>query len=298
MSENSAPILILGCDGLVGRTVFHYLHEKLPGRVFGTQRSAPAKIENIFSLSVDSFQSDYTAIKNVIGTPDFVINCIGCTKQDAPIDDLEKINAVFPKLVESTTSASSTKLIYISSDAVFSETSDYVVETTPPNPTTPYGRSKMHGETTAAHCLTIRTSFLGFHSEKNTGLLEWLRRTDAPVVNGYTNQNWSGCTTYQFAQLCEFLIAAENFSDLRSQTPVLHFAPLSASKATILETTCRILNLPKKIKKVELRPLSRTLKTLYSSNTTFRTTNDLTEALRETWKFEQLQITGNNYEKN
>lgn len=291
MQKKAVTILVLGSDGLVGRTTLAYLQRKYPRTTFGTVRKNeqnPVSVNTLFELSVENFKEDYKRIVKKIGTIDCIINCIGCTNKNADSSELTTINGNFPHTIEESISNTTTKLIHISSDAVFYDLAGTVTEDTSPSPQTVYGRSKLVGETTAHNALTIRTSFLGFNSKKESGLLEWLRRSSDTTLSGFANHNWSGCTTYQFAQLCESLIEEDNFTNLRKQTAILHFAPLQATKYAILQTSVRILNLPKKIKKVELQPITRVLTSLYTLPfTNKKITNDLSSALSQAWQFEQ-----------
>lgn len=287
MTENTGNVLVLGTDGLVGHTVFNYLYKKNPATTFGTTRKNKKNQKNIFSFTANDCESDYQKICTSILNVAYVINCIGSTKQrNLSFEDFF-VNADFPHYLEKITSVHNSRLIHISTDAVFSPTEKVATEDTIPSPMSEYAIAKYKGETTAENALTIRSSFIGFYKEKNTGLLEWLRHTEGKTVEGYSNQNWSGCTTLQFAKLCDGLITKNYFSVLRSKKNVFHFSPLSTTKYEILQTTAQFLKLKVRIQRTTNTSVTRVLKSLFTTNDILlESETNLLATIKKAWQFE------------
>lgn len=287
MSGNARNILVLGADGLVGHTVFNYLYKKNPTTTFGTTRKNKENRKNIFLFTADNCESDYQKIHTALKSVAYIINCIGSTKQENISPEDVFVNADFPHYLEKITKVQNTSLIHISTDAVFSPTEKVVTENTIPSPVREYGIAKHNGETTAENALTVRSSFIGFYKEKKMGLLEWLQHTNDKCVKGYSDQIWSGCTTLQFAELCNALITKNYFYLLRSKKNVFHFTPLKATKYEILQSTVDLLKLKVRIEKTTSTPVTRVLKSLFTTNDILlESETNLQAAIKKAWQFE------------
>lgn len=263
MKKQQPRILVLGCRGMTGSVVFNYLRAKFPKTTYGTHHSKVHGNPNILKFRAEYFSKDIAIInKNKF---DYIINCIGKLPNTQKTSDLILVNSMLPHLLAETFLLTTTKIIHISTDGVFGKKAGTVNEKVPPVPDDIYGKTKLLGEVTANNVLTIRTSLIGFASQRKTGLLEWIINSPEPTINGFTNQKWSGCTTYQFAKLCEFLIEKKYFSLIRAKTSVLHFAPLLATKYELIKKTIEIMNLPKKVKKVKSITINRSLISTYKN---------------------------------
>ncbi|MBP7768600.1 sugar nucleotide-binding protein, partial [Candidatus Woesebacteria bacterium] len=215
-------------------------------------------------LCIEHLHTDFERFRAQLGPECVVINCIGRLPGTSP-EALEQANTTFPRQLATLLANTPYRLIHISTDAVFAKDAGIVFEDSVPHPDDLYGQTKKAGEIHSPTALTIRTSLLGFNAHKNTGLLEWIRHNPEPIIDGYSTQQWSGCTTLQYAQLCEFLADDEHFHHIRSQTSVLHFAPLVSDKYTIVHTTCQLLHLQKEIKRVESKAVTRVLRSHFNS---------------------------------
>lgn len=277
-------ILILGADGMVGHTVYSYLHLRFPNTIFGTAR----KNSKFFILNADNFKNNLKSINEIIGDIDYVINCIGILKNG----DKKKmffINSEFPQKLAQLSQKYKFRLIHVSSDAVFSSMSGKVTEQSKTSPEDEYGKGKLKGEPKSKNALSIRTSFLGFDPLEHKGLLEWVLNSNGKI-QGYTNQFWSGCTTLQFAKFCEFLIESSNFDDFRKKSSFLHFAPLGPiTKYEILSEFMKLSNKKKEIKKSNSDiMINRFLSSMYFDNGFIKNyTTNLRGALSELIKFEK-----------
>lgn len=280
-------VLILGVDGMVGQTVYRYFRQKSACNTYGTTRNT-IKEEVLF---FDAFNAtrDFTTIMHKIKHVDYVINCVGIIDTSGPIDSLIFCNALLPHTLETLAKEYDFKLLHISTDAVFSKAVKTVCETDMPSPNDAYGASKLLGETFSNYALTIRTSFLGLSPQKHTGLLEWVNTYNKKEISGFTNHLWSGCTTLQFAQFCNEIIANNTFHLYRKLTPVLHFAPIKkTSKYHILKYYIAITKKNVLVKKKKTVPVTRILTShFFDIIKTKNYTGEITLALKELLSFEK-----------
>lgn len=256
-------VLVLGATGMVGQAVFSYLSSQWPKSVWGTARTS----KQFFTLDTDNVSKQLEKIISQIGPLDLVINCVGKLRQspetETVITEYIQTNSLFPHQLALLASKYEFRLLHISTDAVFSDTNKNVVENSPPHPEDTYGLSKLLGEPLSTQVLTIRTSFLGLDPIHHHGLLEWATNDEIQKI-GYQNQLWSGCTTLQFANLTKKLANPTTFQKVRTNTSVLHFAPLSASKYKIVATIRKIFSLTTPIKGEAPNNITRRLFTRYT----------------------------------
>lgn len=138
-------ILVLGSDGMVGRTAFLYLFSLYPNTVWGTTRKTENTNKRTLFLSVENADRDFKRITSRIKKIDYIINCIGIFK-NASKNKLITTNALFPHQLEEIAEKNKCKLIHISTDSVFAPLSGIVNESTPTSPNDLYGASKLLGD--------------------------------------------------------------------------------------------------------------------------------------------------------
>lgn len=279
-------ILVLGSGGMLGHTVYKYLSQKFENHVFATERSIKNN-PRIFTLKAEKIDKDFNAIIQNITDIEYVINCVGGLRGRG--DDMFNINSDFPRKLSQLCKMYKIKLIHISTDAVFDPLSGDVNEKDKPNPIDNYGKSKLKGEPNDECCISFRTSIIGFDPKNHKGFLEWVVTSKSKSIAGYINQNWSGCTTLQFAQLCEDIIVHDNFSTLRKISNVFHFVPLGPiTKYKLINKFLNIYGLPKSLLKEKGVNVTRRLRSLYSDyfpNKTY--TSSINKALKEVLLFEK-----------
>lgn len=227
-----ANILVLGATGMLGQTVYKYLSARHKD-VVGTSRS---KFDNNFLYFEYPGTNDVEKLfKGKHFT--FIINCIGALKGQSE-KELKLLNTNLPKILLKFSKKYSYKIIHISSDAVFNS-SKKVHEQSSPNPTDPYGKTKLAGEL-YENALNIRTSIIGFDPIEHKGLLEFA--LENKKITGFANQDWSGTTTLQLAKFIEWLIFKRMFKSIYSKTRIIHFAPIGpTTKYEILKTFADII---------------------------------------------------------
>ena len=133
-----------------------------------------------------------------IARPDVVVNCIGVVKQIAAASGpvrMVRLNALFPHELAAICQARQIRLVHISTDCVFSGRGGGYRENDIPEPVDLYGRSKLAGEPSGHHVLTLRTSMIGWElAGRRQGLLEWFVAQRGGTVRGYRHAVFSGPT--------------------------------------------------------------------------------------------------------
>ena len=192
-------VLILGAAGMAGHIITAYLKNTSSYDVITVARENQLFIPD-FQLDVTNFDELSKVIKQT--HPAFIINCIGILNRDAE-DNIDKailINAYLPHYLETITKHTSTQLIHISTDCVFSGTGGNYKESDVKDGKGYYAQSKALGEVINDKDLTIRTSIIGPELKNNgIGLLGWFLKQSGEV-RGYTQAIWSGVTTLELAK--------------------------------------------------------------------------------------------------
>ena len=193
--------LILGCNGMAGHTISLYLKER-GHSVMGFDRRKSVIVE---SIAGDAFDTETLRAIISKGEYDSVINCIGILNQFAE----EKkalasfLNSYFPHFLAETTSGTSTQVIHMSTDCVFSGRKGHYTEDDFRDGETFYDRSKALGELEDGKNITLRNSIVGPDiNPSGIGLLNWFMQQEG-VIKGYTKAMWTGQTTLQLAKTME-----------------------------------------------------------------------------------------------
>lgn len=201
-------ILILGGGGMLGHRMWIELsraHE-----VWVTVRGSCQEIPELPGIDrarilqqIDATNSEHLVRVFGQARPETVINCVGLVKQRATSKDPSlaiEVNALLPHRLADVCSTAGSRLIHVSTDCVFSgRDGDYTEESTP-DADDLYGRTKLLGEVTDSHALTLRTSIIGRELKQRLGLVEWFLAQQGQV-RGYTRSVFSGVTTHQFSRV-------------------------------------------------------------------------------------------------
>lgn len=199
--------LVFGATGMAGNTIAVFLQEQ-GHSVIGFSR---IKNDNVPTIIGDVRDEDF--IKKIVseGNYDIIINCIGILNQFAEENPLDAIylNSYFPHLLVLLTNQMETKVIFMSTDCVFSGRKGGYTEGDFRDGETFYDRSKALGEINDSKNLTLRCSIIGPDiKEKGIGLLNWFMKQEG-AINGYTNAFWTGITTLELAKVIEFASLSE-----------------------------------------------------------------------------------------
>lgn len=198
--------LILGCNGMAGHLISLYLQEQ-GHDVLGLARS-----KSCYVPSVAGDVRDTALLRQLLeqGSYDAVINAVGILNQFAERDKATAafINGYLPHFLAQTTAQMPTRIIHMSTDCVFSGKEGGYTETSFPDASSFYGRSKALGELNDEKNLTIRSSIIGPDIKPmGIGLVNWFMQQTG-TIQGYTGAIWSGQTTLQLAKTMEAAVRA------------------------------------------------------------------------------------------
>jgi len=235
---------------MLGSSIFRMFNDKTNWNVFGTVRSEES-IQAFSKTISDKLIShcdvtDNDRLSQVITqvNPDVVINCIGVVKQVSDAHDPVKmvtINSLLPHQLSKISANIDARLIHISTDCVFLGNKGNYTEDDIPDAQDIYGRSKLLGEVSSEHCITLRTSIIGPELNTRNGLLEWfLSQNDK--CEGYAKAIFSGLPTIILAK-----IIAETIIPMRELHGVYHVASQPISKFNLLKLISDVYG-----KKIEL----------------------------------------------
>lgn len=232
-------ILILGASGMLGHTMYRVLADDAELEVFGTIRSESARralpatknaslISGIEAESPDSLLRAFAESR-----PDAVINCVGLVKQLSSANDplgAIPINAILPHRLARMAEATGARLVHVSTDCVFSGTAGKYKEADLPDANDLYGRSKLLGEVTSPHTITLRTSIIGPELGGGaTGLVGWFLNQTGQV-RGFRKAIFSGLPTVSLARLIKTKVLPR--PDLQG---LYHVSAEPIDKYTLLE---------------------------------------------------------------
>jgi dTDP-4-dehydrorhamnose reductase len=183
--------------------------------ILGSTGMLGSACSKVFPEATKPSRFEFDALKDKPNFEGWVINCIGAIPQRVSHDEtMQKLNIDLPKEL----SNSSSKVIQIATDCVFSGKTGNYSESSTKDPVDEYGRTKSTGEDAVS--LKIRCSIIG-PDKTNASLFEWVRsQPEDAVIDGYADHFWNGISTHIFAQLAKGIIEA-NFWENKT----IHFVP-------------------------------------------------------------------------
>jgi len=235
-------VLVLGASGMLGNAMLRVMSERDDWTVYGTLRlpnptlqALAPKAQLLHGIHAD--QSDSLLAAFTQSCPQVVINCVGLVKQLASADDpLEAIpiNALLPHRLARLCELAQARLVHISTDCVFSGGQGNYRESEMPDAEDLYGRSKLLGEVSDRHAVTLRTSIIGHELGRDHGLIGWFLSQQGRV-KGYTKAVFSGLPTCELARVVrDYVIPNANLHGL------YHVATEPISKHDLLQIVNRI----------------------------------------------------------
>lgn len=198
--------LVLGGAGMAGHVIAEYLRRR--GHEVETVARSTGTLPATHVLDVRD-----TARLDVVlrtGSYDVVVNCVGLLIQACEQDPANAalVNSYLPQHVARVLSGSSTRLIHLSTDCVFSGAAGPYREEAPYDGQRVYDRSKALGEVRNDKDLTVRMSIIGPElNAGGTGLFHWFSQ-QAGTIQGYTRAHWNGVTTIELARAVDALALA------------------------------------------------------------------------------------------
>ncbi len=207
-------VLILGGSGMLGHQLLKQLSKTHEARV-----TLRGDLSEYLVFGLFNAKNSYSGIE--LGStellaevmkdfrPEVIVNAAGFVKQKAESKDsipsLE-INSLLPHRLALLCEQTSSRLIHMSTDGVFSGKKGGYRESDPSDAEDLYGKSKFLGEVHEPHCLTLRTSIIGRELRHKTGLLEWFL-SQKGKIKGFRRAIYSGFTTIVMARFIERIIS-------------------------------------------------------------------------------------------
>jgi dTDP-4-dehydrorhamnose reductase len=191
-------VLVLGASGMAGHMIAIYLQEQ-GYRVTGFARTSLSFCDTIIGDATSQ-----KSVRNAVTSKPFdaVINCVGMLNKtvDYNVADGIYLNSYLPHYVVSCLQGTTTRVIHLSTDCVFSGKQGRYREDSIKDGETLYDITKSLGEINDNTNLTFRTSIIGPDMRHDgVGLLNWFLQHRGPVF-GYTDAIWTGVSTYTLAQ--------------------------------------------------------------------------------------------------
>ena len=259
-------IVVLGASGLLGNTLYRYLHNQNSIEVFGFLRNNKDKklfkkkfrqnlISKIDISNISLLNKNLKRIK-----PDFVINCVGVVKQiirENISKDAVYYNSLLPHILYELSYKNKFKLLHISTDCVFDGKKGNYSENNVPNSVDLYGKTKALGELNLSDAVTIRTSYIGHEIKSAHGLLEWFL-SQYKQVFGFSKAMYNGLTTLELSK-----IIYENFLKVKHLSGLYNVSSKPVSKHDLLCIINKIYKKSININKKNNVLIDRTLNSSY-----------------------------------
>lgn len=225
-------VCVLGHRGMLGHVVVRHL-EELGFDV--------ATIHRRFSDAneIESFVREVDRL-----APDWCINCIGVRSGPNVSDEwVDTVNHRLPAACSRFLNPHC-GFVHASSDAVFSSMAGDCHWDREMDAMDVYGRSKREAELALKRTndVVVRCSIVGPEQGTTKSLMDWFRSQEG-VVRGFTNHDWNGVTTLQWAKECAARITDGNRKDRILQLasePVVTKAELLRLIADRWEVNCEI----------------------------------------------------------
>jgi dTDP-4-dehydrorhamnose reductase len=205
--------LILGVTGMLGNACEKLFLQSSKNHVISTTR-------NQTNNSIQ-FDAKNDSVKDLIEKvePDWIVNCIGVIKPHInenlynSTQNAIEINSLFPHRIAKAIEGTSTKVIQIATDCVYSGDVGSYTESHSHDALDVYGKTKSLGEVNSEAFMHLRASIIGPEQGRSTSLMEWfLGQQPNAEVNGFTDHLWNGITTHHFAKLALSITETKLFS--------------------------------------------------------------------------------------
>jgi dTDP-4-dehydrorhamnose reductase len=215
----SAPVLVLGGEGMLGHKMFQVLRGAFPDAhctLRGGVGDVPLPGRALFDGGgvvehVDVM--DRARLDDVLTTlrPAVIVNCVGIIKQRSaardPIPSIA-INALLPHVLAALAAGWGGRLIHFSTDCIFSGRRGQYTEDDASDAEDLYGRTKFLGEVATDNAVTLRTSMIGRELAEHRSLLDWFLQQHGGRVRGFTRVIYAGVTTNYLAGVVSRLLAS------------------------------------------------------------------------------------------
>lgn len=207
--------LITGASGLLGANFVMQTHQTY--EVVAITHTHPIRLKGVKSRTVDlSVEGGGSVISEL--QPDWVIHCAAATDVDRCEGDREyafRMNRDMARTVARAAYGAGSKLMHISTDAVFGGESSGNTEDDIPEPRNVYGQSKMEGEIGVLEehpdALIVRTNFFGCNAQQKTSLSEffWEKLSQDEKCKGFVDVKVKTVLVDQLIAILLKMIAAK-----------------------------------------------------------------------------------------
>ncbi len=212
-------ILVLGSGGMLGWAVSKVIYSEPSFECTGTIRndSRSQFLGKILpGMKFINFHAELATVEEIIPLIsgfDWIVNCIGVIKpfihddNAAETERALRINSLFPHALAKAAAQTGGKILQIATDCVYSGATGSYTESSKHDPTDVYGKTKSLGEAYFDNIFHLRCSIIGLELGTRYSLMEWfLGQPQNATVNGFTNHDWNGVTTYHFGLICKGII--------------------------------------------------------------------------------------------
>jgi dTDP-4-dehydrorhamnose reductase len=203
---------------MLGSTLARYL-TPLVDEVVEINRSGTSIVNENRVLTFDAVQGRPIREHLERERFDLVVNAVGLIKQlinEGNQEDVKiayLINSDLPRELNAYARDSSTPIVQIGTDCVYSGLEGNYSENSEFDCNDLYGLSKVSGEHESKSMMTIRCSIVGHEVKSSVSLMDWfLSQPASTSVNGYTNHIWNGVTTLTFARVIQGIISRNTYS--------------------------------------------------------------------------------------
>lgn len=213
MRAGEKRVLVLGGAGMLGHKVVQLLSGELTV-VAGVRSLRPelqaAGLTPEAWVTFDAMRPDTVAQAIERAAPDVIVNAVGVIKQSHRANDdvaMVATNSLFPHVVAKLAAERGARVVHLSTDCVFSGKKGQYTDADVPDATDLYGRSKLVGELTGSHCITLRTSMIGRELYGRVALAEWFLQSRG-TVKGFKHAVFSGLTTPELSRVIRHVVLA------------------------------------------------------------------------------------------
>ncbi|MFA6541001.1 MAG: SDR family oxidoreductase [Bacteroidota bacterium] len=241
---------VIGAKGMLGYAVSNYF---------------ASRGNTVVAISRDNFdivKDPLEKLEQLLSDCNVVINCAGVIKPQIakmPIEDVIRVNSIFPKNLALLCNRMNIKCFHITTDCVYTGAKGNYTENDFFDADDTYGMTKNAGE--SAKCMVLRTSIVGEENGQSRSLIEWAKGQRRKKVNGFVNHFWNGVTTVHLAEIIEKILDQYLYND-----GVYHIhSPNSVSKKDLLEILNNVYDLNLEIAPAEAPQFcDRTMSSKYS----------------------------------
>jgi dTDP-4-dehydrorhamnose reductase len=212
-------VAILGVTGMLGSVTLDSYMQSGEFEVIATYRNEEEvkpfkdKYPAVDFRLLDAEEQSVDAIAKAIEGADWVVNSIGIIKpyihddNAVEVERAIRVNGLFPHLLAKASKQVNAKVIQIATDCVYSGAKGAYVESDLHDAIDVYGKSKSVGEAYFDNIFHVRCSIIGPELKAHMSLMDWfLGNPKGATLNGFTNHQWNGVTTLQFAKLSQGIV--------------------------------------------------------------------------------------------